>query len=212
MKLLFSILLLCLSAVPHAALAQAKIIPGTHEKLQPFLGKEVMPETPAAYANLFYKKCVGENEDPKLDEYVETQCGCTSSRMPAALTLEEMQKLFDPANKDDYFYTRLITLAYVPCLEDSVHDFVYDNCLLAPSLENVSKGKKADVCQCIGDYMANEALQNPELQMPGFKGHGFNLSKAVYNPFPYVINSENFRLQSQYPTKSCVQKKVNGWE
>ncbi len=209
MRFLLTFMVLTAALAPFSAMAQVKIIPG--QKEHPLLDNKTMPQTIEQYSNLYYTRCLGENKDPKMSEYTELQCACTASRMPAVLTLEEMQKLFDPNNKDDYYYSRLMTLGYAPCLDDTVHNFVFDDCLVSPAFQKIPSRKKLATCQCIGDYMGGHVPQSAVAQMPGASGYKFDLTKTVLNPLPYILGSENFQNISRYPAKSCIQQKVKGW-
>jgi hypothetical protein len=211
MKLLLSILLLFIVAAPQTALAQAKIIPGGTPQAHPLLDDMPLPKDMSELANHYFKMCVAEDKNPQLAEYNDIQCGCTASRIPTVMSVHEMQKFFDATNTDSYFYTRLMTLAYTPCLEESISAFVYDDCLTGSAVKRLNDSHKVMVCQCMADYGSNQIVPHAMLSMPGMKelDEGFDLSKAKLNPLGDIVFSHLFSNIMQYPSKKCFTELLN---
>jgi hypothetical protein len=212
MKLLRLIFLFSILATPHMAMAQVKIIPGAAPKQHELLDESApLPKNMSSLANIYYAKCVNENKDPALAEYIQIQCGCTASRVPIVMSIQEMQAFLDPAIQDDYYYSRLMTLAYVPCLENSVGAFVYDDCLTSSLSRRVRTSLRAKTCQCIADNVGERLPRYAISAMPGTKGsdEGFDLKQALMNPIKNIIGSEMFGNLMKYPTEACFLERLN---
>lgn len=168
------------------------------------------PETVADYANQFYSDCTKSNQDKSLKDYVTAQCACTAAKMSEFMSLKDMQTLYTKTKDGDFQQGRVMLLAYIPCLYDSVNDFVYDNCINDKEIrKNLIHEKK--YCECygrgMGDYVASKG---PNL-VPGFAATRFLSEKSVPNPFGHIVTGEPFAEKSETVSQLCIMKEEKGW-
>jgi hypothetical protein len=208
MKWFFSLLLLILCAAPQAK-AEQKLFKADPRDAHVLNSPQSQPQTVKDYANLYYRNCMAANTTKSMKEYVATQCACTAFKIPEAMTLEDLHALFDANNKDSYYFSRLMALAYAPCLEISVHDFAYDGCIA--NVEHQKMRKKPQFCECVAGALGQDMSKFGETQIPGYQRKGYDLQKVPDNPFPYVINSQNFQTKSKYNTSRCLQNEEYSW-
>jgi hypothetical protein len=175
--------------------------------VQDLLSGREQPRNLADYANLYYAKCVAAEKDPQLAEYVQTQCACTASNIPSTMTMDDMDLFMRPGIRSSYYYTRLMTLAYIPCLETSIHDFTFDACMT--DYKTLKRSLK--VCECIADGAAESARIAAGPQLPGYNGSGYDMTKITSRPFSFTIGSEPYSASTKYYTQRCVQSIEFGW-
>jgi hypothetical protein len=205
MRFFLLILLLGLIFAPHAR-AQQGIFPiepqSPLELLEPQMALKTLPE----FANAYYLNCQKANTDERLKPYVSTQCACASAGMMQSFSRDQASRLLDPQNRDSYYYARLMILAYVPCLQISVHDFVFDDCMAGTPKNELPA--KYQVCECLANGLARAASgPNAAVYIPGY-GSNFKLSETVANPFPYVISSEGLQNVSQAYIPACADQEL----
>lgn len=178
--------------------------------VQKLLDRTEAPRNLNDYANLYYHQCVKANKSPRLTPYVETQCACTASAIPAAMTMRDMEIFMRPGTRNSYPYVRLMSLAYIPCLKTSMHDYTLDTCLADPKFQKLKKDQL--VCECIADGVSESAMQNaPSLgSLPGYQGQVFDMTKITNEPFPYIIDSRPLGDAQVYYTSNCIQTKEFG--
>lgn len=162
------------------------------------------------YANIYYRNCVRINPDKEMDEYVQTQCACAAAAMPDALTLDQARTMFDPRNTDTYPYTRFMTLAYEPCLRDTVRNAVFDTCVDGQAKLNKLRSPRK-VCGCLADGMRGYIKTFGYVYIPGNKGDHYDPSLAGDNPVAAVMNNPVFDRKSQYFEKTCLMREEYGW-
>ncbi len=201
---LFFFLVVVLAASPAAAqdlLRDHRLEDPTAFLLDP---DHATPKTQADFANLYYQSCFTSNEDPVLNEYVATQCACTSVKMMEFMSLRDMEALFTKTKEGDFQQVRVLMLAYGPCMYDSVYDFVYDGCLYGqkPGQQKMRHPRK--VCECYAHKMGNHVASIGYRLIPGLDNGSFDREKAVPNPFVHLLEGYNFTYVSDIEYKRCV--------
>ena len=196
-------LLLVLASIPVMA---AEEQPTDVRKL---LDRTAQPKHLTDYANLYYQQCIMANKDPKMKEYIESQCACTASNIPANMTMDDMNMFMRPGQKNSYYYTRLITLAYMPCVETTMKNYIYDTCMDDPRYSRFKRS--IAVCTCLGKGVANMATSTGAAQLPGYQGQGYDMTKITDNPFPPILDSLPVADARIYYTNTCVQTHELKW-
>jgi hypothetical protein len=162
-----------------------------------------VPQTVTEYANIYFKNCHDANKETQLDEYVVTQCACTASKLPEFMELKNMRSLFTKTPEGDFQQGRVMMLAYMPCLYESINEFVFDSCYYSNDMRKKMNNPRG-ICECyshkMGDYFASKA----EFFVPGMAREGYDASKAVANPLAHIIGSRDFERQSRWQFEQCV--------
>lgn len=207
------ILLLFLSFVfTHPVLAQDML--RKHRGGDPttqLLGQDgKAPVTIEDYANLYYDSCTSSNTDEFLKDYIGGQCACAAAKIPEILSLDDVKTLFTKTKAGDFQQARVMLLGYIPCLYNSVHDFVYDQCL-----DNNQTRKQfrhaVKVCECYGKGMGDYAASKGQNLIPGFTRNTFDSEKSVPNPLSYIIQTPFFEKKSSGILEQCVMTEERGW-
>lgn len=197
-------LLVFLSFTISAHAAQKLFTLGPQNNLH-LLNPEQELKTVQDYANVYFKNCVASNEDPGIQEYIETQCACTAAKMQEVMTYDQMVQLFDPLARDSYPYTRMTALAYMPCIDTSVRDYLYDDCLDNAKSNGIYN--KDLVCGCMSEKVANSLSKYGAPRLPGYNALGFDLSAVVDNPFTYLITNRSFKEARSAYGAECMATK-----
>ncbi len=193
-----------------AELSFFRIDPESADVLIPDGAQKPLPKTLADFANIFYNNCLSANQDESLNEYVKTQCGCAAAKMPEALTLDQAQRLFNlvPGASIKYPYSRFVMLAYMPCMQTTLRDIVFDNCLTSPA--NVRIYYKRSVCKCMGNGIQDFVSKSGEYLFPGYGYDGFDPEQAVDNPIAWALKNKGLEIQTEYYYTTCVYNKESG--
>lgn len=198
---------------------KAKPIPGdaapqpTQQELHPLLDDPSIvkePENLTDYANLYYKRCVGANTDPGLLEYQKSQCACTSAQIPEILDMKQAAAVLDPKSKDAESYTRLMYLAFTPCLKDTIRDFAFDSCLDDPSIKQKVRHQRG-VCTCIADQMGQYMGESGYVLLPGRARMHFDMEKISPDPLGAIITSPGYVSGWDFYARPCLLRKEYGW-
>lgn len=169
-----------------------------------------VPQTISEYANIYYKNCHDANTETQLDEYVVTQCACTASKLPEFMELKNMKSLFSKGQEGDFQQGRVMMLAYMPCLYESIKEFVFDSCYFPHEMRKKMNSPRK-ICECYSHKMADHIASKAEFFVPGMTREGFNVSKAVPNPLAYIIGSSDFERQSRGLFEQCVMTESYGF-
>jgi hypothetical protein len=103
-----------------------------------------------------------------------------------------------------------MTLAYIPCMNQSIYDLIYDNCYYNDMTQKrLLRSKK--VCQCYAYAMGNHVASRGENLVPGFTRDGFDRTKSVDNPLAHVIRQPVFEEKSSAEFNRCVMVVERGW-
>ena len=162
------------------------------------------------FANIYYRNCLRANRKDLMMDYIKSQCACSAATMPEALTLDQAKRLFGlvPGANKAYTYTRFMTLAYMPCMEKTIHDVVLDECV--DSKDERVKYKRA-VCECVADAMETSISKFGPSYLPGMTSTGYDPAKATVNPLANVLEHKGFQTQTEYNNSVCLQRKEFGW-
>ncbi|MCE7886233.1 MAG: hypothetical protein DYH13_01845 [Alphaproteobacteria bacterium PRO2] len=170
-----------------------------------------VPQTVNEYANIYFENCHKANTETELDEYVVTQCACTASKLPEFMELKNMRSLFTKSQEGDFQQSRVMMLAYMPCLYESINEFVFDSCYYSNDMRKKMNSPRK-ICECyshkMGDYIASKA----EFFIPGMVRGGFDVTKAVPNPLAHIIGSRDFERQSGWQFEQCVMTESYGFK
>lgn len=169
-----------------------------------------VPQTVNEYANLYFQNCHKANTDTELDEYVSSQCGCTASKMTEFMDLRNMKTLFTKTQEGDFQMGRVMMLAYLPCLYDSIYEFVFDSCYYSDEMRKKMNNPRG-ICECYSHKMGDYVASKGESFVPGFVRDGFVSSKAVANPFAHIIGSSQFNRKSRWEFEQCIMTESYGW-
>lgn len=168
------------------------------------------PSTVNEYANLYFNNCVASAQSKDFEEYNVTQCGCTSAKMPEFMTLKNMKALFTKTKEGEFQMGRVLMLAYMPCMYDTIYQFVFDGCFYS---EETRKGftHPTKVCKCYGKRMADYVASKGERFIPGLTDKGYVSAEAVPDPLGYIIGGNQFNTWSRYQLQECVMTESYGW-
>lgn len=169
-----------------------------------------VPQTVNEYANIYYKNCHKANTETELDQYVVTQCACTAAKLPEFMELNNMKSLFTKTQEGDFQQGRVMMLAYMPCLYDSIKEFVFDSCYYSNDMRKKMNNPRK-ICECYGHKMGDHIAANGEFFVPGMAREGFDASKAVPNPLAHIIGSSDFNRQSRWQFEQCVMTESYGF-
>lgn len=168
-----------------------------NQALTELLDTSKMPKNMNDYANIYFMKCMQSNNISELQPYMIAQCACTSAEIQKNMTFPQMEKLFNNRTRDDYYYTRFMTLAYVPCLRYSMHDLAYDLC-------KNKKSNSENQCKCVGKGVADHfSVPGAISLIPGYTGGGFSLTDTVDNPFVTVFAHDGVQTVKKYFMETC---------
>ncbi len=170
------------------------------------------PQTVNEYANLYFQNCVPATEaGTTLEEYNVTQCGCTAAKMPEFMTLKNMKALFTKTKEGEFQMGRVLMLAYMPCLYDTINQFVFDGCYYSDEMrKNMNHPTK--VCKCYGRKMAEYVASKGEAFVPGLTDKGYDSAQAVPNPLGHIISGDQFNARSKFEFQECVMTESYGWD
>lgn len=107
-----------------------------------------------------------------------------------------MKSLFSKGQEGDFQQGRVMMLAYMPCLYESIKEFVFDSCYFPHEMRKKMNSPRK-ICECYSHKMADHIASKAEFFVPGMTREGFNTSKAVPNPLAHIIGSSNFERQSR---------------
>lgn len=183
--------------IPHVASAQGLFKERSQAPLE-LLDATKIPKTVTDFSNLYFMGCMDSNRIPELRQYMVTQCACTAANMQKHMSFEQASRLFSSRTRDNYYYSRFMTLAYIPCLRYSVDDLAHDLCRKA------ERNSPARQCSCVGEGVSKQASSVGAISLiPGYTGGGFNLNETVDNPFPDVVTSDNIRVTQDHYMSAC---------
>lgn len=182
--LLFMTALSFCSAVNNA---NAQSAPSLEELLNPKIEEKPLV-TLNDYANDFYARCLSEESLAFDDQEKKQLCGCASARIPKYMSIEKMKQLYvrNISSRDER--SHYITYVYTPCFIDTAQHRNMNLCHANPSLKDVSKSVRSEVCQCYVDTSAKFFSQSA--------------ASVITNSMikkPYSLNpAEDFLIQSGY--------------
>ena len=168
-----------------------------------------IPQSIEEYATLYFENCTASNTEKSYDEYVATQCGCTAAKMPEFMTMNNMKALFTKTKEGDFQQGRVLMLAYMPCMYDSVYQFIFDGCYYNAQHAKLIRRRK--VCECYARTMGNRVASKGEKMIPGFTAGGFNSARAVPNPLVHILTDPYFSSRADYEFDQCVMTESYGW-
>lgn len=169
-----------------------------------------LPQTVNEYANLYFQNCHKANKETDLDQYVTSQCACTASKMTEFMDLKNMRALFTKGQEGDFQMGRVMMLGYLPCLYDTIYEFVFDGCYYPNEMRKKMRSPRK-VCECYSHKMGDFIASKGEFFIPGLVRNGYDPSKAVANPLAHIIGSQDFDHQSKYEFEQCVMTESYGW-
>ncbi|MGB4106854.1 MAG: hypothetical protein WBK55_03560 [Alphaproteobacteria bacterium] len=170
------------------------------------------PQTINEYANLYYESCVaGADKGTELEEYNITQCGCAAAKLPEFMTLKNMKALFINSQEGDFQQGRVLMLAYMPCMYDTIDQFVYDGCYYSEEMRK-NMIRPSEVCKCYGHNMAEYVASKGEAFVPGLTDDGYDREKAVSDPLGHIIGNSVFNSRSKYEFERCVMEESYNWK
>lgn len=174
-------------------------------------GTENNPRNLQDYANIFYGNCIAGGSNPEMSEYIKNQCACAAAALPDILTLEQAQALFGQNSLAGvkYPYTRFMLLGYAPCLEDSLRDIAFDECVSSPA--NQKLRYRRAVCECIGKGARDYAKKWQHLLIPGLKDGSYDPELAEDDPLSWALGFKGFGIQMEYHNAKCLQTEELGW-
>ena len=170
------------------------------------------PNDPAApkskndFINIYVQNCIQSGAShPELAPYMEPQCACTGAEMAQTMETKDIVNMFADNTEADLQYARMLLLAYIPCMEQTIKDIVFDNCA-----NNKTTQKKlsnaAPYCACMSEDISEFMTQHATKVIPGFTRGTFSKTLATNNALAYALGSIAFENRSSYISSVCISR------
>ena len=173
--------------------------------------KDTTPKTHAkAIIKKMYKHCV-KHKPPIIEQHsLEALCGCTAAETIGLMKPEEIETMLTDTKEGLFQRERMVSLAYIPCMEHPIRDIVKNDCL---SNKNFVEGLRTpvQVCNCIannmGEYMLNEnSYVTQDILNDKQK------DATAYSVMMRFLENLTFKQQLAGANRRCVQKHQLGWD
>lgn len=171
-------------------------------------GGVTLPVSKNEYANLFFKNCTGVDPRQADDPYTQSTCACAAAALPDILTLGQMAAVFksDPDDIDIDLYTRFMYLGYMPCMTQTMRDFVFDSCLEDPSINRLIYRKA--VCNCMAKGVSGFFEKNGFYLIPEIQNYSgmmrLDPQKTPADLMGYLLFSDQGKTQTNLYSEKCV--------
>ncbi|MGQ0527802.1 MAG: hypothetical protein ACT4OY_07240 [Alphaproteobacteria bacterium] len=142
----------------------------------------------------YYQECLNSNTSFALAKYNDAQCACTASGMSVFMNEAELEKYFNTKSRTNFERGRVMYLGYIPCLEITVQDVVYDTCRAG-----------AAACRCAAINTGRYAYEGGDFLIPGFTRNSYVTAQAPPNPLEYLFTDPRFILESGNIIVGCTR-------
>lgn len=181
------------------------------QSLSDFLEEETAkPEIQKTYtinelADGYYTRCISANRQKELASYVQSQCACTAAKLPEFMSVDEVLAALTETPDTELQNSRILLNAYIPCLENSVQDFVFDECARG-KYKNELLTNPRNFCACLStnmaEYVAQERAENVFFGVRNFRAAA---SEEDASYFSQIINDAGFIRNFDYHTPRCIR-------
>jgi len=83
-------------------------------------GAEKIEDNKAAMINVYYENCVAANSSADFEDTMKRQCACTAAEMDKVMDAKQLRTMFRDTKTGDFEYARMMLLAYLPCMRDTI--------------------------------------------------------------------------------------------
>ena len=147
------------------------------------------------HANAYFENCM-RAENPMLKgEFKEMMCGCTSSKIPEVMTVEQYTAMAEDSAEGLHQRNRMMMFIYTPCIEYPTRALIMDSC---PKLAALKHPKKT--CGCIADGMADYMNE----KAPQAIQEAIKRNKKDLDPLRHLLESTGYRQMEQYNLRKCI--------
>ena len=188
-----------LYVIPPAAAEAEEELPMT-DPSQPVESIINEPTDVELIAESFKTNCIAKKHPIMEIESQEKFCGCTSEKIAATMTGEELQSLTQNTPAGKKVRSKMMVSVYAPCMEFPTYDLIYKNCAQKTKLPaNIIDPKK--LCACAAKKMSVYMGKNAEtVMMEALKDN-----PETTNPLGPFFKTASFRAESKTQLLSCIQ-------
>jgi hypothetical protein len=168
---------------------------------------EVLAQTPISkdIANTYFKNCTQNRNEMMSEDTQVAFCSCTSVKMMEAMTLEEIQTMYEETQAGRNMLNKMLIEVYAPCISMPVQDLVGNNCLEDPKFKSLELKSPTheELCSCISKETGDWLSLRGRLLMKSILEKNPN----IQDPIGPVMNSKEFQDQSYQHLTQCMSNK-----
>ncbi|MCC6597300.1 MAG: hypothetical protein IT559_00735 [Alphaproteobacteria bacterium] len=151
------------------------------------------------FANRYYANCQAQQHPLLQGKNLELLCGCTASRLPEVMSVEQVQQMQEDSEEGQYQRNRMLLFVYAPCIEYPTRALILDQCLGDPQVQAGMKNFKT-VCSCLADEMAAFMKEHA----PGTIRNALRANQKDIDPLSTLLQSSAFDAASKSKMTECI--------
>jgi hypothetical protein len=173
-------------------------LPELREKEAPAIAP---PATIQEAANRYYGECL-KKQHPLLDaENQKLLCGCTASKIPGVMSLEQMSVMTQNNDAGAEQRARMTLFVYTPCIEYPTRAMVLSSCMNNPGVKGTLANPQG-VCGCLADKMADFMRG----AAPGAMKGALMRNRNDFDPLSALMGSDGFQAEQDLALSNCMQQ------
>ncbi len=194
---LFTLLLVFIT-VPQMTKAQDDVESLGRILNEPNLNENGQALTGEDYANMFFEKCMSEDQDVFVESEREILCSCTAAKMSENLTIEDFQALYKKSNPGREARGKTVAFAHLPCMQYVLDTKINRECRKLPLVKRLISGKNT-LCSCTRRKYKKHLRQNAS-----FIARNARINNPMsMNPLALYFESKEHEYHIENITEGC---------